>query len=236
MGNAVSAVGVSVRRGGRQVLRDVSLCLPAGRITGLLGPSGCGKTTLVRALVGVQRGVTGRIDVLGLPAGHPGLRSRVGYVTQAPAVYLDLSVRGNLEYFAVVTGAVPGRVEEVMSQVRLDSHARQLVQTLSGGERARVSLATALLATPELLVLDEPTAGLDPVLRRDLWTLFRELADAGTTLLVTSHVMEEASRCDRLMLLRAGDLVADDTLAGLLRRTGTRDAEEAFLVLAETIA
>lgn len=236
MGNAVSAVGVSVQRGGRQVLRDVSLCLPAGRITGLLGPSGCGKTTLVRALVGVQRGVTGRIDVLGLPAGHPGLRSRVGYVTQAPAVYLDLSVRGNLEYFAVVTGAVPGRVEEVMSQVRLDSHARQLVQTLSGGERARVSLATALLATPELLVLDEPTAGLDPVLRRDLWTLFRELADAGTTLLVTSHVMEEASHCDRLMLLRAGDLVADDTLAGLLRRTGTRDAEEAFLVLAETIA
>jgi len=190
----------------------------------------------VRALVGVQRGVTGRIEVLGLPAGHPGLRSRVGYVTQAPAVYLDLSVRGNLEYFDVVTGAVPGRVEEVMSQVRLDSHARPLVQKLSGGERARVSLATALLATPGLLVLDEPTAGLDPVLRRDLWTLFRELADAGTTLLVISHVMDEASRCDRLMLLRAGDLVADDTRAGLLRRTGTRDVEEAFLVLAETIA
>ena len=160
----------------------------------------------------------------------------MGYVTQAPAVYLDLSVRGNLEYFDVVTGAVPGRVEEVMSQVRLDSHARPLVQKLSGGERARVSLATALLATPGLLVLDEPTAGLDPVLRRDLWTLFRELADAGTTLLVISHVMDEASRCDRLMLLRAGDLVADDTRAGLLRRTGTRDVEEAFLVLAETIA
>ena len=140
-------------------------------------------------------------DVLGLPAGHPGLRRRVGYATQAPATYLDLSVRGNLEYFAVVTGAVPGRVEKVLSQVRLGGHSRLLVQMLSGGERARVSLATALLVTPELLVLDEPTAELDPFLRRDLWLLFHELADAGTTLLVTSHVMEEASRCDRLMLL-----------------------------------
>ncbi len=236
MTTSVWADGVRVRRGSAQVLHDVGFRLPAGQVTGLLGPSGGGKTTLMRALVGVQSGVTGRIEVLGLAAGDPRLRRRVGYVTQAPAVYLDLSVHDNLAYFAAVTGAPRSRVGEVLERVRLDGHAEQLVQTLSGGERARVSLATALLTTPELLVLDEPTVGLDPLLRRDLWALFRELADAGATLLVSSHVMDEASRCDRLMLLRDGVLVADETLPELLRRTGAHDVEQAFLVLAEATA
>lgn len=230
---AVVARDLSVRRGDHDVLHGLSFAVPAGTITGLLGPSGCGKSTLLRAMVGVQGGVTGRLDVLDLPAGAAALRSRVGYVTQSPAVYLDLTVRANLRYFADVTRAPRGRVEEVLGDVDLADVAGQRVGRLSGGQQARVSLATALLARPELLVLDEPTVGLDPVLRRDLWALFRRMADDGRTLVVSSHVMDEASRCDRLLLLREGRLVADDTLQGVLARTGTTEVESAFLALAE---
>jgi len=211
----------------------VTFNLAARQITGLLGPSGCGKTTLMRALVGVQAGVRGRIEVLGQTAGNAGLRRRVGYVTQAPALYTDLSIEENLTYFAAVLDAPRGRLEDVLAEVDLADRRTQPVQSLSGGQRARVSLATALLSTPELLVLDEPTVGLDPVLRRDLWELFRGLADAGTTILVSSHVMDEAARCDRLLLMREGRIVADDTPAGLLERTGARDVEGAFLAIAE---
>ena len=220
-----------VVRGGVEVLHGLSFALEPSRITGLLGPSGCGKTTLMRVLVGVQAGVPGRAAVLGLPAGSPALRSQVGYVTQAPAVYTDLTVAENLRYFASVVGA--RNADEVLRQVGLADRAGQLVHTLSGGQRARVSLATALLGSPRLLVLDEPTVGLDPVLRRDLWDLFRQLADAGTTVLVSSHVMDEATRCDRLLLMRDGRLVADDSPAGLLASTGASDVEGAFLSLAE---
>jgi ABC-2 type transport system ATP-binding protein len=216
------------------VLRGIDFSLTPNLVTGLLGPSGSGKTTLMRALVGVQSQVTGTVTVLGQQAGTPALRRRVGYVTQAPAVYADLSVAENLRYFGAVTGAPRARVGEVLDDVSLGRHADQLVQDLSGGEQARVSLATALLTTPELLVLDEPTVGLDPVLRRDLWTLFRRLADAGTTVLVSSHVMDEAVRCDRLLLLRDGRLVADESPSHLLRRTGAPDVEHAFLALAES--
>ena len=233
MVNSVQVQQLQVQRGGQQVVRDLDFALVAGQVTGLLGPSGCGKTTLMRALMGVQRGVRGSITVLGEPAGSPTLRRRVGYVTQTPAVYADLTVRENLEYFAAVLSADRRRVAEVLEQVSLADRSGQLVQTLSGGQRARVSLATALLSTPALLVLDEPTVGLDPVLRRDLWALFRSLADAGATLLVSSHVMDEAARCDRLLLMRDGRLVADDPPQELLRRTGARDVEEAFLMIAE---
>lgn len=236
MSSAVEVQHLSVVRGRQQVLADVGFTLRSGRICGLLGPSGCGKTTLMRALVGVQSGVTGRVTVLGEPAGSPGLRRRVGYVTQAPAVYPDLTVRENLAYFAAVVGAAAGTVDEALAHVQLADRQHQLVQTLSGGQRARVSLATALLAAPLLLVLDEPTVGLDPLLRRDLWQLFRSLADAGTTLLVSSHVMDEAARCDHLLLLREGRVVADDDPARLLERTGARDVEGAFLALAEAAA
>lgn len=218
------------------MLHGLEFSLVAGQITGLLGPSGSGKTTLLRALVGVQSGVSGTVRVLGRPAGSAELRRRVGYVTQAPAVYTDLSVQENLAYFAAVLGIGAAQVDTVLSQVGLAGHRRQLVQTLSGGERARVSLASALLSTPELLVLDEPTVGLDPVLRRDLWALFGELAADGATLLVSSHVMDEAVRCDRLLLLRDGRLVADDSPADLLARTGATDVEGAFLAIAEAAA
>jgi ABC-2 type transport system ATP-binding protein len=233
MPNSVVVQDLVVTRGKRAVLHGLSFALERGQITGLLGPSGCGKTTLMRALVGVQRGTRGSLTVLGSPAGTASLRRRVGYVTQAPAIYTDLSVEENLLYFAAVLGVPGTRVLDVLEQVVLADRADQLVASLSGGQQARVSLATALLSTPELLVLDEPTVGLDPVLRRDLWALFRSLADAGTTLLVSSHVMDEAKRCDRLLLMREGLLVADSTPDALLVQTGAADVEGAFLAIAE---
>jgi len=222
-----------VRRGDRLVLPGVSLEVAAGTVTGLLGPSGSGKTTLLRAIVGVQIVEAGTVRVLGLPAGSPPLWRRVGYVTQEPSVYGDMSVRENLRYFARILGAPPSRIDEAIAEVDLGAQADQLTRTLSGGERSRVSLATALLGRPELLVLDEPTVGLDPVLRRDLWTLFHDLAATGRTLLVSSHVMDEAERCDELVLMRDGAVVAAGSPADLLVRTGAAGLEEAFLALAE---
>ena len=220
-------------RGSTHALRAVSLEVPAGRVTGLLGPSGSGKTTLLRAIVGVQVVRRGSVEVLGLPAGAPELRNRVGYVTQAPSVYGDLSARENLDYFARIVEAAPGRIEEVLETVDLARLSRRQVRSLSGGERSRVSLAAAMLARPDLLVLDEPTVGLDPVLRRDLWNTFRRLAERGTTLLVSSHVMDEADRCDELVLIRDGRILAQSPPEELLRSTRTDDLEAAFLVLIE---
>ncbi|MEV7420319.1 ABC transporter ATP-binding protein [Streptomyces sp. NPDC089919] len=240
-GAAVHARALRVTRGTREVLRGLDFEVPRGRITGLLGPSGCGKTTLMRALVGSQAKVTGTLDVLGRPAGDPALRSRIGYVTQAPSVYDDLSVRQNLDYFAAVLD--PGRaaaarrratVEQALHDVDLTGHADALAGRLSGGQRNRVSLAVALLGTPELLVLDEPTVGLDPVLRRDLWDLFHRItADRGATLLVSSHVMDEAERCHDLLLMREGRILAQDTPDALRRRTGADTVEEGFLHLVD---
>jgi ABC-2 type transport system ATP-binding protein len=230
---AIDVGELIVRRGGRKVLNGLSFSVEAGRVTGLLGPSGCGKTTLMRAIVGVQVVESGRIEVLRRRAGSRELRARIGYVTQAPSVYLDLSVRENLRYFARVLGVGQDRIEKAIETVALAEQADQVVASLSGGQSARVSLATALLGEPELLVLDEPTVGLDPVLRRDLWGTFRSLADAGATVLVSSHVMEEAEHCDELLLMRGGDLLATESPDGLRRRTGQQDLDEAFLALIE---
>ena len=204
-----------------------------GSVTGLLGPSGSGKSTLIRSIVGVQRVAGGSVDVLGLPAGSPALRARVGYMTQAPSVYSDLSVRENLGFFARVLDRPAEAVDHALAAVSLDRHAGRVVGTLSGGERVRVSLATVLLGEPDVLVLDEPTVGLDPVLRRDLWRLFHDLAERGATLLVSSHVMDEADRCDGLLLLRDGRLLAAATPAELRARTGRQDLDSAFLRLVE---
>jgi ABC-2 type transport system ATP-binding protein len=220
-----------VSRGGRVVLRDLSVEVAAGTVTGLLGPSGCGKTTLMRSIVGVQRVDGGRIDVLGRPAGSAELRARVGYMTQAPSVYGDLTVAENLRYFAAVTASPRGRAAEVAREVSLTGEAGRLVRSLSGGQRSRVSLASTLLNRPELLVLDEPTVGLDPVLRADLWATFRRLAGAGTTLLVSSHVMDEASECDRLLLMRDGAILADTTPGELRAATGEHELGRAFLAV-----
>lgn len=227
---AVSAEEVRVRRGQVQALAGVSLTVPAGRVTGLFGPSGSGKSTLMRALAGVQAGVQGRLAVLGRPPGSASLRREVGYMTQAPSVYEDLTVAENMRYFARLHGAGVG---DLLARVDLRAQSEQLVRNLSGGQRARVSLAAALIGRPRLLLLDEPTVGLDPLLRRELWGLFRELAGEGATLLISSHVLDEARHCDDLVLLRDGALVAQLTPEELMARTGRQDMDEAFVQLIE---
>ena len=228
---AIAIRDLTVRRGGREVVDIPSLDVAAGKVTGLMGPSGCGKSSLMRAIVGVQRNVSGEIGVLGAAAGAPALRPRVGYMTQAPSVYGDLTVRENLDFFARVLGVGPERVDRVIESVRVPVRAGQLVGSLSGGEIARVSLAAVLLGEPELLVLDEPTVGLDPLLRAELWRMFGELAGAGVTLLISSHSLEEARHCDQLLLMREGEVLLADTPDGLRTRTGRDNLEDAFLAL-----
>ncbi|MGO4536693.1 ABC transporter ATP-binding protein [Leifsonia sp. 2MCAF36] len=228
---AVAIEGLRVHRGRTDVLHGLDLRIPRGQVVGLLGPSGCGKTTLMRAIVGVQRIKSGTVSVLGQPAGSAALRHRVGYVTQAVSVYDDLTIRQNLDYFRRVLGAGRADVDRAIVATDLEEHAGRLVSALSGGQRSRVSLAAALLGSPDLLVLDEPTVGLDPLLRVELWGLFHRLAESGTSLLISSHVMDEASRCDRLILMREGAVLADATPDELLAETGAADAEGAFLAL-----
>lgn len=228
---AVLTENLRVRRGGNTVLAGLSLAVPSGQVVGLLGPSGSGKTTLMRSIVGTQKISGGSATVLGLPAGSPGLRRKVGYLAQGPGVYDDLTVRENLNYFARIVGAPAGDPERVIDETDLQAQAGSLAGSLSGGQHSRVSLAVALLGAPELLILDEPTVGLDPVLRRDLWNLFASLAQGGVSLLISSHVMDEASRCARILLLHEGRLLADLTPAELLETTGTADADAAFLAL-----
>jgi ABC-2 type transport system ATP-binding protein len=230
---AVEIDGLEVVRGGKAVLHGLTARLEAGRVTGLLGPSGCGKTTLIRSIVGVQKLAGGSVTVLGERAGEPALRRRVAYVTQAPSVYADLTVQENLRYFAAVLGAPPQRIGRALAAVDLEDAGHRLTAPLSGGQRSGVARAAGLLGEPDLLVLDEPTVGLDPVLRRDLWTLFHRLAGDGATLLVSSHVMDEAARCDRLLLMREGRLVADTSPQELRERTGEQEMEAAFLRLVE---
>jgi ABC-2 type transport system ATP-binding protein len=227
---AIQIERLSVERGGRVVLRDVEAAIPSGRVTGLFGPSGSGKSTLIRAIAGVQARVRGTISVLGAEPGSAGVRGAIGYMTQAPSVYDDLTVAENVRYFAAMRG---GQVGPVLDRVQLTPRSDQLVRNLSGGQRARVSLAAALVGEPKLLLLDEPTVGLDPLLRRDLWGLFHELVSEGVSLLVSSHVLDEGRHCDELILLREGRIVAQLSPDELSRRTGTDDLDEAFIRLIE---
>jgi len=231
MENAIEVRDLVVERGRRRVLHGISCAIPAGTVTGLLGPSGSGKTTLIRAIVGVQIVKSGTVTVLGEPAGSAALRRTVGYVTQAPSIYADLSVRENTRYFAALYGLGATAADQAIVDVGLADAAGQLVGNLSGGQRSRASLACAMIGTPRLLLLDEPTVGQDPVLREDLWGQFHALAARGTTLLVSSHVMDEAGRCDRLLLIREGLLIGDDTPAGIRAAAGTQDLDQAFLRL-----
>jgi ABC-2 type transport system ATP-binding protein len=234
----VRARDLVVRRSGHVVLDSLTFAMAPGRVTGLLGPSGCGKTTLMRTLVGVQEITSGEVSLLGLPAGHPSLRARVGYATQDPAVYSDLTLNENLRYFGTVLGLRKRRLDQAITatigELDLTGLGNRVVGTFSGGQLARVGLAVALLGAPDLLVLDEPTVGLDPVLRRDLWTMFHRLADSGATLLVSSHVMDEAARCDYLLFMREGRFLAEAAPGQILERTGASDLEQAFLRLAAT--
>ncbi|MFH8248813.1 ABC transporter ATP-binding protein [Microbacterium sp. B2969] len=232
-GNAVEVRGLHVRRGTTEVFKSIDLDIPRGQITGLMGPSGCGKTTLMRSIVGVQKIAGGTVTVLSDPGGTQVQRRRVSYDTQAASVYGDLTIQQNLRYFARLIGAPTSDVDRVITQVGLADQAKQTVDSLSGGQEKRVSLAVAMLGTPELLVLDEPTVGLDPLLRSELWEIFRGVAEAGATIVVSSHVMDEALRCDRIVLLRAGRIIADTTPARLLTDTGESDPDAAFLALIE---
>ncbi len=229
--NAIEVSGLVVFRSGREVLHGLDLTIPPGQVTGLLGPSGCGKSTLMRAVVGVQRTRSGEVRVLGEPAGSRVLRDRVAYQTQAASVYDDLTVSENLRFFARVLGVDRAEVDRAVEAVDLEDHRDQVVGSLSGGQRSRANLAVALLGRAEVLVLDEPTVGLDPVLREELWTLFHRIAGSGAAVLVSSHVMDEAERCDRLLLMREGRIIADGTPQGIREQAGVDDIEQAFLAI-----
>jgi len=233
--NAITAQKLIVQKGKTEILHGLDMTIQAGTITGLIGPSGSGKTTLMRAIVGVQV-YKGELKVLDGPAGKASLRSRIGYVTQSPAVYDDLTVQQNIRYFARVAGVRVRDADAVITRVQLDGKQNQLVRSLSGGQRALVSLAVALLGNPDVLILDEPTVGLDPILRNELWKQFAELAKQGKTLLVSSHVMDEAERCDELVLIRDGNLLWNDSRQKLLEQTKTSSVGDAFVAMIGGVA
>lgn len=218
-----------------KAIENVTVSLPGGKIIGFIGPSGAGKTTLIRCIVGRQRIAAGSIRVNGLPAGSAKLRAQMSYMTQQVSVYSDLTVTENLVYFATMFGlpkaALRQAVPEILKTVDLAKQAHQLVENLSGGQKQRVSLAIALIGNPKVMVLDEPTVGLDPLLREQLWKLFRQLAAGGTTLILSSHVMDEAERCDDLLLIRDGSLLAHGSPKQLREQTHTMSVEQSFLKL-----
>ena len=228
---ALDVAQLRVMREHHEVLQSLTFEVARGELVGLLGPSGSGKSTLMRTLLGVQGISSGTARALGERVGAPSLRRRIGYMAQGSAIYPDLTVLENLTYFSGILGLDATAARRAMDVVDLNLHARRLVTSLSGGERSRVSLAVALLGEPPLLVLDEPTVGLDPVLRQELWSTFSRVVEGGTAVLVSSHVMDEAARCGRLLLIREGRLLFDDTPAALLARTGANGYDEAFVRL-----
>jgi ABC-2 type transport system ATP-binding protein len=227
---------LSKRFGRQEVLRDISLLLPHGQITGLLGPSGCGKTTLVNLMVNITRPSSGTVSVLGESPPLKTARMRLGFMPQSEALYNDLTATENLRFFGALFGlrgtSMTAAIERVLNLVHLKDEGRKLVADFSGGMKRRLSLAVALLHQPELLLLDEPTVGLDPVHRLELWEAFRQLADTGTALLITTHVMDEAASCDNIVMMRDGLIIAQDSPAALIERTGTDNLEAAFLIFA----
>jgi ABC-2 type transport system ATP-binding protein len=229
--NSIHASKVCVEKDHTQILNELNFTVKAGSVTGLIGPSGSGKTTLIRAIAGVQSISSGTLAVLGKSAGVKQLRRKVGYMAQTPAIYSDLTVTQNIAYFAKLLDVDKRQVASRIAAVNLQSQEHQLVEKLSGGQKIRVSLAIALLGNPDVLVLDEPTVGLDPVLRRDLWQLFAHLAAQGKTLIISSHVMDEAERCDTVLLLRDGRLLWNDSRESLLASTHTTTVESAFLCM-----
>jgi ABC-2 type transport system ATP-binding protein len=228
---AILIDNLRIDRSGRTVIDTINMSVPAGIITGLLGPSGCGKTTLMRAMVGAQRITDGSITVFGEAAGARSLRRRIGYVTQSLSIYPDLSTVENVRYFAAMYGVGSDRMREVISAVGLTTKKFEAAGNLSGGQQGRVSLACALVCDPDLLILDEPTVGLDPVLRAELWEQFGAYADRGKTLLVSSHAMDEARHCTELILMRDGAILGHATPDDIMRRTDCADLEAAFISL-----
>ncbi len=228
--HAAEVTGVVKSFGRQAALQGVSLRLRRGEVYGLLGPNGSGKTTLIRCLLGLVKPDAGSVRVLGRLMPDLNVLSRIGYMTQTAALYPDLTVLENLRFFAAINGA-EAHLTEALRFVDLEDRPDSVVATLSGGMRTRASLACAIVHRPELLLLDEPTVGVDPQLRRRLWDQFREMADGGTTLLISSHVMDEAERCQRLGLIRFGRLLAEGTVEELKEQAGVEKLEDAFLQL-----
>ena len=233
MNEAIVIDDLKVTRGSRRVLKGVSISLEKGSITGLLGPSGSGKSTLIRSIAGVQKVESGTVTILGRPAGSRAARASVGYMTQASAAYKDLTVRENVAHWARIARAPASAADEIISQLRLTDRAHALASNISGGQASRLSLACTMVGNPPVLLLDEPTVGLDPVLREEIWDLIRERAAAGTTVLVSSHVMDEAQRCDSLIFIREGGILATGTADDILEETATSSMDAAFLALAK---
>lgn len=228
---AICVNGLCVHLGNAPVLNDITLEINRGQITGLLGPSGAGKTTLLRVLAGLQTETSGSAHLLKQPAGSPDLQSRLGYMTQSPAIYPDLTVWENIRYFSIIAGAKPNNAQAILTAVELQELAGRPAGRLSGGQRTRVSLAMALVGDPDILLLDEPTVGLDPLLRQKLWHYFHQLAAQGKTVLVSSHVMDEAENCDQLILLREGRVLAADTPDNLRHSSAQTAMNDVFISL-----
>lgn len=228
---AMQVTALTVTRGGRRILEQLTCTLRAGSIVGLIGPSGSGKSTFMRAIVGVQRITEGTLTIFGHAAGSRVLRGVVGYVSQSPAIYDDLTIEQNLHYFATLSRVKRETVAPLLERLQLTPYRRQLAANLSGGQRARVSLGVALLGNPDVLILDEPTVGLDPILREELWGLFATLAQEGKTLLISSHVMDEAERCEELLLLHDGKLLFEGAKQALLSQTARPTVEAAFMTI-----
>lgn len=233
---AISVEDLSVILGGKFIaIKNLDVDFEKGKIAGVIGPSGAGKTTLIRAIVGRQKIANGKITVFGMPAGSRKLRQEVSYMTQGLSVYPDLTVEQNLYYFASMFGVrrkdMQKMIDDILHAVDMTKKSKELVSNLSGGQKQRVSLATSLIGSPNLMILDEPTVGLDPVLRDQIWKLFRELTSKGVTIIISSHVMDEAERCDDLLLIRDGKLLAHGSPAEICQRTNTRTVEQGFLKL-----
>ncbi len=229
----VSIQNVSKSYGKQQVLKNISLEISQGEIFGLLGPSGAGKTTVVKQLAGLEAPSQGENFIFGEKMPNLNLMKKIGYMAQSDALYAELSAKENLDFFAALYGLKgkekQQRMKEVMEIVSLNEHFNKLVSNFSGGMKRRLSLAISLLHKPKLLILDEPTVGIDPVLRKGIWTSFNTLKEEGTTIIVTTHVMDEAEKCDRLGMIRDGQLIAAGTPEDLRQQTSTANIEDAFL-------
>jgi ABC-2 type transport system ATP-binding protein len=231
--HSISVNNVCKKFGQQDVLQDISLEIPQAQIFGLLGPSGSGKTTLVKIIAGIDVATSGEVHLLNEKMPKLAMMSQIGYMSQSDALYMELSALENLEFFAALFGLNVAqrkiRIDEVMTLVNLQAFLKKSVSTYSGGMKRRLSLAIALLHRPKVLILDEPTVGIDPVLRKSLWDELTRLSEQGTTIIVTTHVMDEADKCHRLGMIRDGKLIAVGTPEELKQQTRTRSIEEAFL-------